>query len=50
MPANTAPKKPTPRRPLPARLRTTIAVAAAFPMLIGLAACAPAAEAEDTVD
>jgi iron(III) transport system substrate-binding protein len=50
MPANTAPKQPTPRRPLPARLRTTIAVAAAFPMLIGLAACAPAAEAEDTVD
>lgn len=33
------------------RLRSTLAVAAAFPLLIGLAACAPAtAEAEDTTD
>jgi iron(III) transport system substrate-binding protein len=39
-----------PTRPLPKTLRSTLVVAAAVPLLIGLAACAPAAEAEETVD
>ena len=39
-----------PRRPLPTPLRYTLTVAAAFPLLIGLAACSAPAEAEETVD